>query len=360
MAKKRGGVSPLGNTVGSQEAQQNAAKANIDSLTRQLNAELTKTGQDNLDYLRQHFGVNAIGSSFVWQLASGNTAKFEEITLTYEQVVDKTFVNFDINGRDQSLLTEESLQDLSSLSFQQFYPAVGHEAHGKIDILDGSRRRAWFLLQQGKIKEFRILVTQEQLEPSDAKALAKQLQTAKEHNLREIGKQCLTMQTAHEGITQAEIAKKMGLSQAGVSKAMKAASIADELIQLFPIANALSHPDYTLLAKVMKTCELEQDLAEFIASIRAEFVNIQAEYDSQDQKDAIISVIKAHLKLTIDTKKRNESQIINLANFTTKGLFARKKVKGRNFSYEFGRLSKEIQSELDQAIENVLKKHISN
>ncbi len=47
----------------------------------------------------------------------------------------------------------------------------------------------------------------------------------------------------------------------------------------------------------------------------------------------------------------------SLAEFNSKGMFARKKVKGRNFSYEFGRLSKDVQAELDKAIQAVLGKH---
>lgn len=97
--------------------------------------------------------------------------------------------SIDVNGRDQSLLTKESLVDLDSLEFQQFYPAVGREIDGHIDVLDGSRSRAWFLLQESRVKTFRVLVIQEELSTADAKALAKQLQTAKEHNQREIGLQ---------------------------------------------------------------------------------------------------------------------------------------------------------------------------
>ncbi|HGF5259017.1 TPA: chromosome partitioning protein ParB, partial [Vibrio parahaemolyticus] len=108
----------------------------------------------------------------------------------------------------------DSARLLNSLEFQQFYPAVSRQIDGKIDVLDGSRRRAWFLLQGGRVKTFRILVTQNEISVSDAKALAKQLQTAKEHNLREIGQQCIVIKSANEEITQAEIAKQVGLSQA--------------------------------------------------------------------------------------------------------------------------------------------------
>ncbi|EGT5746653.1 chromosome partitioning protein ParB, partial [Cronobacter dublinensis subsp. dublinensis] len=49
----------------------------------------------------------------------------------------------------------------------------------------------------------------------------------------------------------------------------------------------------------------------------------------------------------------------SLWRFPDKDRFARKRTKGRLFSYEFNRLSREVQDELDRAIENVLKKHLS-
>ncbi|MCL7707797.1 chromosome partitioning protein ParB, partial [Enterobacter kobei] len=45
--------------------------------------------------------------------------------------------------------------------------------------------------------------------------------------------------------------------------------------------------------------------------------------------------------------------------FSDKDRFARKRTKGRLFSYEFNRLSRDVQDELDRAIESVLKKHLS-
>ncbi|MFS1492440.1 ParB family protein [Vibrio splendidus] len=354
MAKKRGG-SPLGNAPGSAQAQQSAAKANLDTLTSQLNTELEKSGQNAAEYLQQKFGLESIGQKMVWQLASGTTATFNEVTLSYEQVRQNTVVTFDVNGRDQSLLTKESLEDLDSLEFQQFYPAVGREVDGRIDVLDGSRRRAWFLLQEGRVKTFRVLVTQDELSTADAKALAKQLQTAKEHNLREIGLQCVAIKKADNDITQAEIAQRVGLSQAGVSKAIKAAGIDEKIIQIFPDSNALSHPDYTLLTKVMKACEDKKKLTSFLKIIDKKLVNIQAEYSVKEQKDAIISVIKTELKVAEAKQESDKAEMTTLAQFDSKGMFARKRVKGRNFSYEFGRLSKEVQEELDKAIAKVLK-----
>ena len=284
-------------------------------------------------------------------------ATFNEVSLSYEQVKNDTDVNFDVNGRDQSLLTNESLKDLNSLEFQQFYPAVGRKIEGKIDVLDGSRRRAWFLLQNGKVTSFRILVTQDELSITDAKALAKQLQTAKEHNQREIGLQCKNIME-HGGYTQEKVAKIVGISRPAVSKALKAASINHRLISLFPVVNELSHTDYSLLDKVMNTfTDNSQALDKFINDISNECVNVQPEHSSDERKEPIISLIKSALKVCDEQNNKDKSVVTLLAVFDNKGVFARKKVKGRNFSYEFGRLPKSIQEELDMVITDVIERH---
>ncbi len=355
MAKKRGG-SPLGNAPGSAQAQQSAAKANLDTLTSQLNTELEKSGQNTAEYLQQKFGLESVGQKMVWQLASGTTATFNEVILSYEQVNQNTVVTFDVNGRDQSLLTKESLEDLDSLEFQQFYPAVGREVDGRIDVLDGSRRRAWFLLQEGRVKTFRILVTQDELSTADAKALAKQLQTAKEHNQREIGLQCQVLMKSGE-LTQEDTAKILNISRQAVGRALKAASIDSKLIALFPVVNDLSHTDYSILAKVMKAfTDDKKALSSFIKKITSKAVNAQPEQSQEDVKDDLISYIKTELKIVEAKQESDKATMTHLVEFDSKGMFARKKVKGRNFSYEFGRLSKDVQKELDEAIEKVLRK----
>ncbi|CAH6818478.1 Chromosome (plasmid) partitioning protein ParB [Vibrio chagasii] len=356
MAKKRGG-SPLGNAPGSTQAQQSAAKANLDTLTNQLSTELEKSGQNAENYLIEKFGLESVGQKMVWQLASGSTATFNEVTLSHDQVKQNSFVTFDVNGRDQSLLTKESLEDLNSLEFQQFYPAVGREIDGRIDVLDGSRRRAWFLLQEGRIKTFRILVTQDELSTADAKTLAKQLQTAKEHNQREIGLQCKTLMKNGE-LTQEDTAKILNISRQAVGRALKAASIDSQLIALFPVVNDLSHTDYSLLAKVMKVFgDDKKALNNFIQIMTDKAVNAQAEQNQEDVKETLITCLKAELKVVEAKQESDKAVVTPLVEFNSKGMFARKKVKGRNFSYEFGRLSKDVQTELDEAIQSVLEKH---
>lgn len=354
MAKKRGAISPLGNTVGAQQAQQGATQSNLDSISRQLSSELDKAGVAIHEFLSDKFGLHALGNSVVWELASGQKATFQEVTLSYEQVKNETVVTFDVNGRDQSLLTKTSLQDLDSIQFQQFYPAVGREVNGKIDVLDGSRRRARFLLEEGKLDRFKMLVTKDDISISDAKALAKQLQSAKEHNLREIGMQCLALKKANDALTQADIAQQLGMSRQSVGRALNAASISEQLIALFPVTNDLSISDYKLLEKTDKALSDQASLSTFIKKIKQKVVNAQPEHSSEDQKDALLLAIKSELKI-IEAKQEKEAvEVTPLAEFDTKGVFARKRVKGRNFSYEFGRLPKKVQDELDQAIEKIV------
>ncbi|CCN38604.1 Plasmid partition protein, ParB [Vibrio nigripulchritudo MADA3029] len=359
MAKKRGGT-PLGNAPGAKEALQSAAKANIDSLTQQLAEEMAKSGVNTAEFLAQKFGVHTVGQSTEWTLQSGETAVFDELTLSYEQVRDETFVTFDINGRDQSLLTPESLEDLNSLEHQQYYPAVGRVVDGNIDVLDGSRRRAWFLLRKGKVKTFRLMVTKSPISASDAKGLAKQLQSAREHNQREIGRQCRSLMKAH-GMTQTEVANHMNISRAAVGRALRADSIDERLISLFPVVNALSHTDYTVLDAVMTRFseQSEPALLAFLDVVISEIEGNHLDLPHDEKKDLIIQIIERQLKMAKKSTRKatSDTKTTNLANFQSKGMFARKKVRGRTFSYEFGRLSSAVQEDLDRAVEAVLAKH---
>lgn len=60
----------------------------------------------------------------------------------------------------------------------------------------------------------------------------KDIQTAKEHNIREIGLRLLSLKES--GLNQKEIAEQEGLSQAKVTRAVQAATVPQELIDLPP------------------------------------------------------------------------------------------------------------------------------
>lgn len=88
-------------------------------------------------------------------------------------------------------MTPESLIDITrTIKLQQFFPVIGFRANGKIEILDGSRRRAAALICHVGLM---ILVTESEISSEDARQLAADIQTAKEHNLREVGLRLLQL-----------------------------------------------------------------------------------------------------------------------------------------------------------------------
>ena len=92
-----------------------------------------------------------LGPEFI--LNSGKKAKFNLITVSAEELRDKTYVDIITNGREQNSLTEEALEDISrTLKLQQFFPAIGRKIKDRIELLDGSRRRACALLENLSLK----------------------------------------------------------------------------------------------------------------------------------------------------------------------------------------------------------------
>lgn len=112
-------------------------------------------------------------------------------------------------------------------------------------MLDGSRRRAACIFSGAK---FEILVTEDEISLEDARQLAKDIQTAREHTLREIGQRYQFMYA--NGMSKDEIARVEDVSPASVSRAFQAASVPAEMVELFPVINELSLADYQLLLKI--------------------------------------------------------------------------------------------------------------
>lgn len=293
----------------------------------------------------------------VFTLSSGRRVVFTLKTIPANEVEAKTFVVQAINGRDQNALTPESLKDITrTLKLQQFFPCIGIQRDNGIEILDGSRRRSAAILCHTQLK---ILVTVSSMSADEARKLAADIQTAKEHNIREIGMRLLAIKQT--GLTQKEIAELEGLSQAKVTRALQAASVSAELISLFPVQSELTFSDYKVL------CAVEEQLKYEGVAIEDLIVNIAPEVDilslqnlpEDEVKNKIIKLINKEYSLLTSSGKKEKSVISVLHKFNDKDRFARKKIRGRMFSYEFNRLSKEVQDELDTVIAETLRKHLN-
>ncbi|MCQ1058357.1 ParB/RepB/Spo0J family partition protein [Photobacterium sp. ZSDE20] len=274
-----------------------------------------------------------------WTLKSGMKAAFVEETLSFDDLKNKTFVRFETNGRDQELLTADALARLSSLDRQQYLPAIGvKQKDGKIEILDGSSRRAYVLLKEGQIKSFRVMVTTADISVADAKALAKEIQTAREHCLYEIGQQALPMK--EQGMKQADIAEALGCSQSRVSKALKTTSVDKAIYKCFADINELAASDYDALVKMAAELDQRNDKEAIIEGLETGDVA------------TVIGQLKA--AVTAPKPKAEKAVVEHLASFANTNKSARRRTKGRNLSFEFSYLTKAEAAELNKIIESAV------
>lgn len=291
-------------------------------------------------------------------LKSGRKVKFVEVRIPANEVSSKTFVNQDTNGRDQSALTKESLKDIiKTIKLQQFFPCFGVQAGDRIEILDGSRRRASAIHVHVGLN---IMITDDSLSVEEARQLAKDIQTAKEHNLREIGLRLLGLKES--GLNQKEIAMLEGLSQAKVTRALQAAAVSQELISLFPVQSELSFSDYKLLldidANLTEKGISYQQLHDDISSHLDEVIG-DSQLPEDEQKAAVLKLVSKTSLALISAPAKDKPVVSPLWEFDDKDKFARKRIKGRQLAYEFNRLPKELIDDIDIAVNDVLKRHLS-
>lgn len=292
----------------------------------------------------------------IFVLHSGAEARFVLTKILHADIEEKTYVDPTVNGRDQSLLTPEAVSDIArTIKLQQFFPAIGREIGGRIEVLDGSRRRAACLYNG---MPFEILVTRDNLELADARQLAIDIQTAREHTLRELGKRLEVMYPGD--MTQSDIARAEGLSTAKITRAFQAAAVPDEMISLFPALNELAIRDYQLLLEINEKITAQGgSLNDVVSAVKKRIEKSEILHEgSVVDKARIMGFFRAEcnsLKVREITKKISTER---LCDFTDKKQFARKKTDPdkRLVTYEFSRLPATLQAELDAAIREVMRK----
>lgn len=299
--------------------------------------------------------LNDSSNERVFTLKSGVEARFVLTRVLHDEIDSRTYVDAAVNGRDQAYITAESVSDISrTITLQQFFPAIGREVNGRIEILDGSRRRAACLYSNAA---FEVLVTSDNLTLSDARQLATDIQTAREHTLRELGKRLQVMYP--DGTSQADIAIAEGLSAAKVTRAFQAADVPDDMIAVFPALSELSISDYqTLLDIAEKTKARGASLDDMIEAVLERIEKgTSDEPDGLTAKAKIIGYFRAE-HAAVKTKPVKNVVTEKIASFKDKKQFARKKSDAdkRLVTYEFSRLPATYQAELDMAIRAVMER----
>ncbi|PHM65031.1 ParB family protein [Xenorhabdus sp. KJ12.1] len=289
-------------------------------------------------------------------LASGQTAIFQLEHIPVDKLESETTVNFLVNGRDQNALTKESVSDIiRTISLQQFFPAIGRRIDGKIEILDGSRRRAAAIFCSVGLD---ILVTNTNINSDDARQLAADIQTAREHNIREVGLRLIQLREG--GMTQKEIAESSNMSQSKVTRAIQCASVPSDIVAMFPVIAELSYPDYKALLGV--TIDIKKNklsIDEVISCVRSEIQHMDKTklVAPDEMKSNIIKLFKDFSSNKAKKTAAEKQQVSSLWNFKNKDSFARKRAKGRAVSFEFNRVPKEFQEELEGMIQLLMRKH---
>ncbi|MFT2794064.1 ParB family protein [Serratia sp. T13T92] len=291
------------------------------------------------------------GNSKTFTLKSGKQAKFVSTVVLSGDIESKTFVDPSVNGRDQTMLTPESVSDISrTIKLQQFFPAIGREVNGLIEILDGTRRRAACIFNQTK---FEILVTKDEISITDARQLATDIQTAREHSLRELGKRFEVMYD--NGMTKEEIARAENISPAKVTRAFQAAAVPDEMVAVFPVINDISLTDYQLLLQVAEDAKTKGvSIPELMEKVQKRVA--EADGASLDKKK-ILAIIRAESK-SLKPVQVKQFETEKLCEFSDRHQYARKKTdqKKRLVVYEFSRISPTVQAEIDDAIRKIMEK----
>ncbi|KMV31704.1 ParB/RepB/Spo0J family partition protein [Photobacterium swingsii] len=181
-------------------------------------------------------------------VAGEDTVAFELIKVNADKVRQQTQV-FAENAREQAFLNEHALADiLTTLKDRgQQYPAVGRWLDdGRIEVLDGSRRRMSCILAE---KDFLIYVAKG-INSEHAKFLSDVANAHKPLSLYERGKEMQLLLEQGKVDDQKELAKYCQCSEALVSGALKAASLPMELLMAYPSVSELGRPTIVKLHRL--------------------------------------------------------------------------------------------------------------
>ncbi|MGO1297590.1 MAG: ParB/RepB/Spo0J family partition protein [Vibrio sp.] len=189
-------------------------------------------------------------------VAGEKQVTFELMSIPAGEVQSATVV-FAENAREQAFLNEHALSDvLTTLRDKgQQYPAVGRRTtDGKIEVLDGSRRRMSCILAD---KPFLIYVANN-INTEHAKFLSDVANAHKPLSLYERGKEMQAKLDSGEASDQKALARMFQCSEALVSGALKASALPLELLKAYPNVVELGRPTIVKLHKQFSELDNEK------------------------------------------------------------------------------------------------------
>jgi ParB family transcriptional regulator, chromosome partitioning protein len=250
--------------------------------------------------------ASIISSGMLYTLSTGRKVKFYRSTIPAGQVESVTYPH-EMNMRIAEDLTRASLEILiSSISRQQYQPVIAQRIGGRYATMDGSRRRQSAIYAGVGLD---VVYCDEELTKAEVKSLSKELQSSKEHSVRENGQSFQKLLDENPTFTQESVAVLEGFTQGYVSKALQAWSLPQELINLYEFPGDITLPQFAELAKVIKHLEASgKQLDEFVAETKILAGTSNDEVtelikESAGVNKGKISAEKAIKFVTVSTKK---------------------------------------------------------
>jgi ParB family chromosome partitioning protein len=248
--------------------------------TSELNAKLFGKANKRRATTPQEAQSAAKAKAHVIELAvaGSEVVEFTLTSIPAADVASRTTV-FEENAREQSFLNEHALADvLVTLRERgQQYPAVGRRtADGRIEVLDGSRRRMSCILAE---KDFLVYVA-DNISSEHAKFLSDVANAHKPLSLYERGREMQAKLDSGEADDQKALAQMFQCSEALVSGALKAASLPLELLQAYPNVVDLGRPTIVKLHKQFFELS-EADRETVLEKCRTQSKSVWAESEAQ-------------------------------------------------------------------------------
>jgi ParB family chromosome partitioning protein len=297
------------------------------------------------------------------KLHSGVEVEFRLRSISAEDVESKTFVDGKVNGRDQALLSRQNVSDISvSMSDNQFYTIFAYTTEdGLIGIIDGSRRR-FAAIENGLGLE--LYVCSDSISRSDLIFLARDMQTAKPHTMREDG--AIFNQLVLDGVKVAEISSTFKKSESYVSRCLDVFKLDKSLLMFFQDPSSIGARVMVALVKVNKGLVAKGiSLSAFCESVALELShspngdNGKTLTDGSITDAEVLTIIESTLKKigSGESKKNEGFTHTPIRVFKNKNRRAKISAKGDLRRFELKGFTDDIYAEIESQINNLLKKY---
>lgn len=315
------------------------------------------------DYLNP----NASSGTKNLKVAGGATKKYEfndtsetvfvnavRVVVPASEVESKT-EKHPLNPRIKEALTLDSVQELYSEILKNGVTtegvAVKDKETGNYLLLDSSRRR-FCAINANKDLPLWVL---DSVTTAQALFLINSSQSFKKWSWREVGLGYIKAAEV-EGVSAGDyeaIANIISVSKETVRKKIQAAMVHQALISTFPDSEGIPSSFYAKLSKIEKALSKRSTSVIDFTKKSLNDLKLDAEIDISDKQAAILN----HFETCVAKapKKKNSPTTDDLAKFSDKNKYARKKVSANgDVSFELRRMTGSVVSDIEKYIKNRL------